>query len=142
MELTYSGTQTIQPGGVAVFNEVAVKPCCCMNYREGSGIATLKGMTNTDDADYEVKFGGNIALADGSTVGPISMAIAVTGEPIASTTVVSTPAAVGEFNNVHTFITLDVPRGCCYNVSVENTSTVPIDLSNARFAVNRLRQGV
>lgn len=139
MELTHVDTQTIQPGGVVIFDAIAVEPCCCMNYRLGSGLTTLKGMTAGREADYDVQFGGNVALATGAeATAAATLAIAIAGEPLPSTTMISTPGAVGEFNNVSTFTTLDVPRGCCYNISVENTSTVAIDLSNARLSIKRI----
>lgn len=40
-------------------------------------------------------FGGNIAIATGGTVTPISVAIAINGEPLPATTMTVTPAAVG-----------------------------------------------
>jgi hypothetical protein len=65
-----------------------------------------------------VTFGGNIAIPTGGTVGPISLAIAIDGEPIPSTTMIVTPAAVEEFFNIFGAIFIDVPRGCCVTISV------------------------
>ena len=39
-----------------------------------------------------------------------------------------TPAAVEEFFNVFSAIFIDVPRGCCVTVSVQNTSTEAIEV--------------
>ena len=89
-------------------------------------------------------FGANIAVATGGTVGPISVAIAIDGEPIPSTTMTVTPAAVGEFFNVSRTVFIDVPCGCCVTIAVENTSTtaagvaIPIDVSNANTVVERV----
>ena len=68
-------------------------------------------------------FGGNIAIPEGGTVEPISLALAVEGEAVPSTTMIVTPAAAGDFFNVFSAIYIDVPRGCCVNVSVKNIST-------------------
>jgi hypothetical protein len=60
-----------------------------------------------------VNFSANIAVPTGETVGPVSLAIAINGEPVATSTMISTPAAVDEYNNVSAGIFIDVPVGCC-----------------------------
>jgi hypothetical protein len=60
-----------------------------------------------------VTFGGNIAIPTGGTVGPISMAIAIDGEAVLSTTMIVTPAAVDQYFNVKASTFIDIPRGCC-----------------------------
>jgi hypothetical protein len=40
----------------------------------------------------------------------------------------ATPAAVEEFFNVFGSVFIDVPRGCCSTVSVQNISTIPVDV--------------
>lgn len=110
-----------------------------MVHRGGSGLVTLRGLTNCQcRARFRVSFGGNIALPTGGTAGPISLAIAIDGEPIASTTMITTPAAAEEFNNVFGAIFIEVPKGCCEQVSVRNTSTVPIDVQNANLIIERV----
>lgn len=54
-----------------------------------------------------------------------------------STTMIVTPAAAEEFNNVSSSIFVDIPKGCCGTLSVRNTSTVPIDVQNANLIVTR-----
>jgi len=73
----------------------------------------------------------------GETVGEISLALAIAGEPLQSALARVTPAAVGEFFNVSAQAYIDVPRGCCLNVAVENTSTIPIDVANSNLIVTR-----
>jgi hypothetical protein len=85
-----------------------------------------------------VSFGGNIAIPTGGTVGPISVAIAIDGEPVTSTKMIVTPAAVEEFFNVNRDVNIDVPAGCCVQVSVENTSTGDILVENANLIVERV----
>lgn len=110
-----------------------------MIHRVGSGLVTLRGLTNCQcRARFRVSFGGNIAIPTGGTAGPISLAIAVDGEPIASTTMIYTPAAAGDFGNVFSAIFIEVPKGCCEQVSVRNTSTVPIDVQNANLIIERV----
>lgn len=79
-----------------------------------------------------------IAIAAGGTAGPISLAIAINGEGVASTTMISTPAAVGDYNNVASSIFIDVPRGCCFEIAVKNVSTQTIDVQNANLIIERV----
>lgn len=101
-------------------------------------MVTLRGLTNQCRARFRVSFGGNIALPTDGTVGPISVAIAVNGEAVATTTMISTPAAVEEFDNVFSAIFLDIPRGCCSQISVRNTSDQAIDIQNANLIIERV----
>lgn len=123
-------------------------------HRPGSGIVTLRGITNNCFARYQITFNGNIAVPDGGTVGPISVALALDGEPILTSRAIVTPAATAEnpptqnnFFNVTSTAIISVPKGCCFNVSVENTSesatpaTVPapaILVQNANLTVTRI----
>ena len=66
------------------------------------------------------------------------MAIAVNGEPVATTTMISTPGATGSYNNIFSAIFLDVPKNCCYQISVENTSDQAIEVQNANIIVERV----
>lgn len=120
-----------------VFTNTAVKGSNCIQHREGSGIVTLRGLTNQCRARYFVDFSANIAVPTGGTAGAISLAIAISGEPVLSSKMISTPAAVAQFNNVSTGIYVDVPKGCCVNIAVENTSGVAIDVANANLVVTR-----
>ena len=49
-----------------------------------------------------------------------------------------TPAAVGEYFNVAGGVFLDVPAGCCTQVSVRNTSVGAVDVQNANLIVERV----
>lgn len=138
MELTANAIQTVAAGTNVLFSDTVVSGNCSMTHREGSGLVTLRGLTNQCRARYRVSFGGNIALPTGGTVGAISLAIAINGEAIATTTMISTPAAVEEYNNVFSAIFLDVPKGCCIQVSVRNTSTQAISVQNANLIVERV----
>ena len=107
-------------------------------HREGSGLVTLRGITNQRRARFRISFGANIAVPTGGTAGAISLTISVNGEPVSTNQMISTPAAVAEFNNVSRALYLDVPAGCCTQVSVENTSTQAISVQNANFIVERV----
>ena len=137
-EFTGGFVQQIAANGNAVFSETPVSGSNCIVHREGSGIITLRGMTNQCRARYKVVFGGNIAIPTGGAVGPISVAIAVEGEALGSATAVVTPAAVEDFFNVFAAAFIEVPRGCCVTVAVKNTSTETIELENANVIVERV----
>ena len=116
---------------------------CCrkgfISHRDDSGIFFLKGATNGCKAIYKVHFDGNIAIATGGTVEPISVAITINGEPLGNATAIATPAAIGDFWNVSITTFIDVPCGCCVTVSVENTSgTTAIDVTNANIIFERV----
>lgn len=138
MEITANAIQTVPVGQTVPFTDTVTPGNCAIMHREGSGLVTIKGNTNQCRARYKVSFGGNIAIPTGGIVGPISLAIAVDGEPINSTNMIQTPAAVDSYHNVFSAIFLDVPRGCCMSVSVRNTSTQPINVQNANLIVERM----
>lgn len=130
--------QTVAAGANVLFTETPVRGGACIVHRAGSGIVTLKGMTSQCRALYRVSFGGNVAIPEGGTVGPISLAIAIEGEPLASATMIETPAAAEEFSNVYATAVVEVPRGCCVTVGVRNTGPDPIDVQNANLIVDRI----
>ena len=122
-------------------------------HRNGSGIVTLRGITPNCFARYQVTFNGNIAIPSTGTAGPISIALALDGEPILTSRAIVTPAAVADepptqnnFFNVTSTAIISVPKGCCFNVSVENTSegATPADVppailvQNANLTVTRI----
>ena len=100
-EFTAVAQQTVEPNQVILFTDVAVRGNNSIMHREGSGLVSLRGLTCCQPrARFRVSFGGNIAIPDAGTVEPISVAIAIDGEPVASTRMIVTPAAVEEFFNV------------------------------------------
>lgn len=129
--------QEVAANGNVVFTNTAVRGTNCIKHREGSGIITLRGITNQCRARYFVDFSANIAIPAGGTVEEISLAIAISGEPVLSSQMRSTPAAVSQYNNVSSGIYVDVPANCCVNIAVENTSTQAIEVANANIVVTR-----
>lgn len=107
-------------------------------HRAGSGLITLRGLGNQCRSRFKVSFGANLDIPTDGTVGPISVAIAINGEPVESTRMIVTPAAVNEFFNVSRELFLEVPRGCCAQISIENTSATVIGVQNASIIVERV----
>lgn len=138
MEITTNAIQTVATNGVVLFNETAICGGSSIMHREGSGLVNLRGLGQRPWARFRVTFGANVAVPTGQTVGPVSLAIAVQGEPIATTTMISTPAAVDEYNNVSRTLFLTIPFGCCQSVSVKNISTIPVNVQNASLIIERV----
>ena len=109
-------------------------------HRNGSGILTLRGIVNNacnQFARYQVEFNGNIAIPTGGTVEEISLALAVGGEAIQTSRARVTPAAGENYFNVTSLANITVPKGCCYTLSVENTSGQTIEVQNANLTIER-----
>lgn len=138
-EYTNIAVQTVAAGQNVVFTE-SPAPCSrgYVDHREGSGIFTLRGITNQCRARYKVSFGGNMAVPTGGTAGAISLAIALEGEGLGGATMTVTPAAAEEFFNVFGAVYISVPRGCCVSVSVKNISAQAVSMANANLIVERV----
>lgn len=152
-EFTYNPVQTVQPNQPVVLNTTIVCPKGYVYHRPESGIVTLRGITNNCFARYQVTFNGNIAVPDGGIAGPIAVALAIDGEPILTSRAIVTPAATAtdplttdNFFNVTSTAIITVPKGCCWNVSVENVTepatpadpASPILVQNANLVVQRI----
>lgn len=110
-----------------------------IQHRDNSGIFFLKGANNSCKAVYRVTFNGNIAIAEGGTVEPISIALTINGEELQNALATVTPAAIGDFFNVSVTTFIEIPCGCCVTVSVENVSdTTAIDVTNANIIFDRV----
>lgn len=150
-EFTYNPVQLVQPNQQVALNTTIGCNKGYVYHREGSGIVTLRGAVNNQNAcfaRYRVTFNGNIAIPESGTVSPISISIAIDGEPIPTSRAIFTPAAADEYGNVTSTAIITVPRCCCFNVSVENTSAIPatpaganapaINVQNANLTVTRI----
>lgn len=138
-EFTANALQTVAANQNVLLTETAVSGNCSIVHREGSGLVTLRGITRGQcRARYKVSFGGNIAIPTSGSVEAISLAIAVNGEAVNTTTMTITPAAGEEFFNVFSAIFLDVPIGCCSQISIKNISTQTILVENSNLIVERV----
>ena len=139
-EFTSVLLQTVEENQNVLFTETPICPTRCITHREGSGIVRVSGNKNSGQqrARYLVSFSGNIQIPTGGTVGEISVAIAIDGEPLASTEMIVTPTVVEAFLNVSSQAYIDVPCDCCVTVAVENTSDQAIEVQNANLIVVRV----
>jgi hypothetical protein len=152
-EFTKNEVQTVLPNQVVTLNTSIGCNKGYVYHRTGSGIVTLRGITNNCFARYQVTFNGNIAIPSTGTAGPISVALVLDGEPLLTSRAIVTPAAVAaepptqdNFFNVTSTAIITIPKGCCVNVSVENTSegatatavASQILVQNANMTVTRI----
>lgn len=109
-------------------------------HNSGSGIFVLRGIVNNPTscfARYNVVFTGNIAIPTGGAITPVATAIVVSGESRDGSRSIYSPTIVDSYGNVTSRATIDVPRGCCFTVSVEyvngsvnDPTTTPTPLIN------------
>lgn len=150
-EYTYNEVQQIEAGQSALLNDAI--PCNhrpqYVLHRPGSGILTLRGIVNNPCAEfarYKVMFDANIAVPEGATAGEIQAAIAIGGEIVPTSIAAVTPTVAQAYFNVAGFAIIDVPKGCCYTVAVENatvsadgtTPPIAIDMRNLNIEVTRM----
>ena len=154
-EFTQNAVQTVNPNQPVTLVTSIGCPKGYVYHRNGSGIVTLRGITNNCFARYQVTFNGNIAIPDGGTVGPISVALAIDGEPIQTSRAIVTPAAPApdgitteNFFNVTSTAIITVPKGCCFSVAVryvdattDDPATEPtplIEVQNSNLVITRI----
>jgi hypothetical protein len=77
MEITANANQTVASNGVVLFTETAIPGNASIMHREGSGLVNLRGLGPQPWARFRITFGANVAVPDGQTVGPVSLALAV-----------------------------------------------------------------
>ena len=118
-------------------------------HEDGTGIFILRGIVNNQCAryaTYNVTFNGNISIPEGGEVTPIAVAITINGEPRLTSRAIFTPAAVSQYGNVTSTAIIKVPKGCCFNLTVDYvqatddptvTPTPLINVQNANFTISR-----
>ena len=146
-EYLNNDVQTVAPGAAVALRTSIGCTKGFIYHRPESGILILRGVVNnpcSNFARYQVTFNGNIAVAEG-TPGPIAVALAIDGEPIATSTAIVTPTVAEAYFNVTSTAIIDVPRGCCLNLSVENVPADPtavttpvINVQNSNLTVSRI----
>lgn len=137
-EYIANALQTVEENQNILFTDTTVCGNGSIIHNDGSGLVTVRGITNQWRARFKVTFGGNIAIPTDGTVEEISVGISVNGETVPVTVMRVTPAAVEEFFNVGRSVYLNIPAGCCMQVGIKNTSTQAIDVQNASLIIERV----
>ena len=99
--------QTVEPNANVQFTDTVVNGNCFIVHRTGTG----------------------------GTVGPISLAISVDGEPLSSTVMTVTPAAVAEPFNVFAATYIEVNHCNGASIGVRNISNIDIQVANANIII-------
>ena len=140
MEITANTAQTVAVNNDVLFTETPICGCSSIMHRVGSGLVTLRGLTNGQcRARFRVYFSGNVSIPEGGTApAAIQFAIAINGEPLPISTMISTPAAAQQANGITTTTFIDVPAGCCNQIAIKNISSQSIIVQNANLIVERV----
>lgn len=146
VQFSSNGTQTVKPGGIIQFDDVLVVGGTPVIHREGSGVITLPSLggygCSCVGTGYKVNFSGNIAFpttppaGETAATAPISLALAIGGEPDSGTEMIATPSAADELANVSRSIIVATVRGCCASICVENTSSGTITVSDPILVID------
>lgn len=132
IELSNTTAQTIQPGQSLTFDTVILRSGCGEAHRKGSGIVTLRASCAT----YEAHFAANVT---GTATGPVQLAIALDGEPLPETTMITSVGTAGDLDNAATATLVRTGCGCCSRLSIVNNGTVPVTVgANPAFFVKRV----
>ena len=140
IEYSYQLTQSVDVGENILF--LNGNRCCrkgLIMHNDASGIFRVKGAGNCCKTIYKVHFNANIAIAEGGTVEPISVALTQNGEVLRNAVATVTPAAIGDFWNVSFETFIELPCGCCDTVAVRNISdTTTITAVNSNILFERI----
>ena len=119
-------------------------------HEDETGIFILRGIVNNQCAQYatyQITFNGNVSIPTGGAVTPVAVSIAINGEPRLTSRAIYTPAAVEEYGNLTSTAIVKVPRGCCFNLSIDyvqatdDPTTAPtplINVQNANLTIARI----
>ena len=146
----YVPVQLVPLNTGAIFDTIV--PCTkgLVLHENQTPFVILRGVPNCPCqrvARYKVTAISNIALPEGATVVPIAVGLTVMSAVRPDSIAISTPTAVGDFNNVTCSDIIDVPRGCCLFVGIANvpassdagyTPADTIDMRNLNITVEKL----
>lgn len=131
--LSNSAEQTVAVGDSVIFDTVIMHTGRAEWHRDNTAPVKLCRQC----AVYAVSFNGNIAGDTAAT--ELSLNIDASGAKLPETTMLSTPSAADQFNNVAAQTRY---TSCCCgfdSLTVVNTGTTPLTLApNSSFVINRV----
>lgn len=125
--------QVLAPGQSITFDLVLLSTGCAERHRtESANVELLNGCI------FNVDFSANIAGEEASEA--LQLSVMLNGEALPSGTMISTPSAVNEVNNVARPGIKIKTYGCANTISVQNTGdeTIILPARAALLAVNRV----
>lgn len=119
---THNGVQLVQPNSPASLLTAVPCPWGLIRHQNESGIVTLQNKPGYYTTRYLVIAKANIALPEGGTVTPISIALQSEGGVLVTSKAIVTPAAVQDYFNVTSIGVVETSCGCCNRVAVINST--------------------
>ncbi len=116
-------------------------------HEDGTGVFTLRGITDNCFARYQIVYNGNIAIPTGGAITPVAVGISVNGEPRLTSRAIYTPTVVETYGNVTTTAIITVPKGCCFSMAIryisgtDDPTVVPtpvIEVQNSNLTITRI----
>ena len=130
--LSNTTAQTLAPGQAITFNTVVLHTGNGECHRPGTSSVKMK-----NNGIYEITYSGNIGSTTATSQAQLS--IAVGGETLPETTMISTTEAVGDLNNVSAKTAI---KNCCCDydrLTVVNTGNTTINIgAGGSFFVKRV----
>lgn len=130
--LSNSAEQTLAPGQSLTFDDVIWQSGCAECHRTNSASVKLRA-----NGLYDVSFHANVGGPTAAT--PVQLTIELGGEPLLETTMISVPAAVGDFNNVSAGTRV---KNCCGDydrITVTNTGANSVIVAaNSALVIGRV----
>ena len=133
IELSNDTSQTITAGSSMIFNTVILKTGNGECHRANTGSVKLCASGGI----YQVYFSANVSGATADT--SVQLSLALGGDILAETTMISTPSSANALNNVST--TCSIKNCCCdYDrVTVVNTGSVDVTIdANPTLFIKRI----
>lgn len=125
MTVIYTTTEkTLQPGQSLVFDAVRQSGCS-----EEVSSTSPSQIALAPNGMFNVTMSGNIGGTTAAT--PVQLQVTANGIAIPETLAISTPAAVGDLNNVSRSTAVSTSRNRCFStgsesLAVTNTGTTPV----------------
>lgn len=141
-EYRYAAEQTVAPGASVIFSNDSF-PCGngSIIHQDDSGVFIARGIVRNPYAAMgrlRIDFGANVTIPTDGTVEEISLAVSVGGAVEPASTILVTPSAANVYDNISRSIEVPIYRGVPQYISITNTSTQPILVSNAIIDIDRV----
>lgn len=142
-EFSANAYQTIAPGQSAVLTSSFLTPNerRYMMHRDDTPGVLLRGSAQGRSccmdqySEYYALFSANVNIPEGGTVGEIAVSLAVGGETMPLSQMLTTPAAAENFDSISTQLMIPIPRWCCQSVTIENAGETEIGMQNANLTI-------
>ena len=116
--LSNSATQALTPGQAVTFDSVILHTGNAECHRKGSSSVKLRC-----NGLYEVSFSGNITS---NATGSVQLSLAIDGTALSDGTMITTPAAAGDINNVAKTTLVSNCCGGSDSITVVNNGTTDV----------------